>query len=193
MGPRVGRRQGWPVGPIARQRVEDICDGDDASLQRNLLAGEPARIAGAVPALVVRPRDDGGDVQQLLTGAGEQRMACLRVALHLDTLWGVERAGLSEHRVGDRDLADVVQRAHETEKLGSGRNEVERERDLLGIEADALNVCAGLAVLRFDRTAEPGDGLAVRDRLHLLGLPKLLLEQLPRRLCELALATSRKL
>src|SRR5665647_3428147 len=96
MGPRVGRRQGQPVGPIARQRVEDICDGDNAPLQRNLLAGEPARIAGAVPALVVRPRDDGRDVPQLVAGAGAQLMADLRVALHLDTLQGVERAGLSE-------------------------------------------------------------------------------------------------
>ena len=41
------------VRPIGHQRAESIDDRDDARAERNLLAAQRRRIAGAVPALVV--------------------------------------------------------------------------------------------------------------------------------------------
>ena len=42
------------VGPVVRDRVERVGDGEDARAERDLLAAHPVRIAGAVPTLVVR-------------------------------------------------------------------------------------------------------------------------------------------
>ena len=64
---RVVVREPRPVRPVARQGVVDVDDGDDATLERNLAAGEPARIAGAVDPLVVRPRDRRGEVEEVET------------------------------------------------------------------------------------------------------------------------------
>ncbi len=53
------------VGTLARHGVEHIGDGADAPPQRDVLAGEPARIAAAVPSLMVAQRDDPAGLQEL--------------------------------------------------------------------------------------------------------------------------------
>ena len=49
-------RQGFAVAAIGGHRVVAIGDGDDTSEERNVSTDEAARIAAAVPVLVVTPR-----------------------------------------------------------------------------------------------------------------------------------------
>ena len=46
------------------ERVEDVADRADAAHQWDLLARQPLRVAGAVPALVVGAGDHLGHLQQ---------------------------------------------------------------------------------------------------------------------------------
>src|SRR2546427_12277277 len=58
-------RIGCLVRAFACQGVVNVGNGDDAASQRDLMPGEPARIAASVPALVVC----GGDVARDLKKA----------------------------------------------------------------------------------------------------------------------------
>ena len=49
----TGRFPTGPIGPVGRQRVPHVGHGDDAGLERNVAADEPARVALAVHPLVV--------------------------------------------------------------------------------------------------------------------------------------------
>jgi hypothetical protein len=49
------------VGAGAGDRVVGVDQGDDAGRQRDVGAGEPGRVAAAIPALVMRA-DDVGDL-----------------------------------------------------------------------------------------------------------------------------------
>ena len=79
---RLLHRERGPVGTVARERVEDVCDGDDATLERDLVALQPPRIAAAVPALVMRPRDRRRELEQVAARAAEQVATDLGVLLH---------------------------------------------------------------------------------------------------------------
>ena len=70
----------------------------------------------------------------MLEDAGAQ----LRVALDLGPLVVVERAGLVQDRVGDAELADVVEDAGGAHALDLVGREAELARDLLRVEADGL-------------------------------------------------------
>ena len=85
---------------------------------------EAVGVAAAVPALVARA-DEPGDAARSAGAAREDALADQRVLAHQLPLRVVERPGLVEDLVGDRDLADVVQ-------LGGAREHVE----LLGVEAE---------------------------------------------------------
>src|SRR5205807_4540612 len=52
---RLLERQRLPVRPVGRHRVEGVAAADDARAERDVLAGEPVRIAAAVPSLVAGP------------------------------------------------------------------------------------------------------------------------------------------
>src|SRR5581483_12148472 len=65
-----------------------------------------------------------------------------------------ERAGLLEDRVGDPDLADVVQEAREPELAEALRREPEPLADHRAERADGLAVVARAGVLRVDRARE---------------------------------------
>ena len=71
----------------------------------------------AVDALVVR-EDPVADVAQ--PGVREDARADLRVAADLGPLVGVERVGLVQQHVRDRDVADVVQQPREADALDGG-------------------------------------------------------------------------
>ena len=77
-------------------------------------AGRPVGVAGAVPALVVvqHPVGDGVDAEAL-----EHPEADLRVALEHEALGLCQRRRLAEDLLGDRELAEVVQRAGEPDQL----------------------------------------------------------------------------
>ena len=114
LGQRLVTAQRRPVGPVARHRVERVGDGEHARLERDLLAGLAGRIAVPVPALVVveHVRD------RLAQGRHAQQdpRADLRVLADLRELVVVEPALLAQHLVGDRELADVVQRAADAQR-----------------------------------------------------------------------------
>ena len=91
--------------------VEDVGDGGDAARRAGCASPvEAARVAGAVPALVVRAGDLLGEAEDRRAAAGEDAAADLGVLLeHLALVVG-QRARLEPDGVRDADLADVVQR-----------------------------------------------------------------------------------
>ena len=90
-------------------------------------------------------------------------MTLLGVGLDDRALLGRERAGLEQDRVGDRDLADVVQRRGVAEPLA----EVGVHADVFGQQRreapDALDVRAGVLVAELDRHRQAPHGLGLRD------------------------------
>jgi len=87
--------------------VECVAHEHDAAGQRDLVSAQAVGITLAVEALVARAHDLG----RTLKGrrGAEHALADQRVAAHEAPLLGFERTRLVEDRVGDRDLADVVQ------------------------------------------------------------------------------------
>ena len=153
---------GAAVGTVGRQCVEDVCDRDDAADERDVLAREPGRVSGSVPVLVMRPGNRRGELEQLVAGACEERVADLRVPFHLAPLGVRERVRLAQDRLADRDLADVVQRRREADPLGEDVLETDLDGDLARRGRDALDVLAGLDVVVLHRAPEPCDRLGVR-------------------------------
>ena len=131
-GPRIVHRQPRPVRPVARKRVEDVGNRDDAPLERDLRALEAARIAASVPPLVMRPGDRRGQLEQLAARAAEQVAPDLRVLLHQRALVVGQLAGLAQDALPDGDLADVVQRCSETKQLHLRLGQAEGSCDAAG-------------------------------------------------------------
>ena len=90
-------------------------------------------------------------------------MALLGVGLDDRPLLGGQRAGLQEDRVGDRHLADVVQRGRVAQALA----ELGVHADVLGQEdreaPDPLDVGAGVLVAELDCHREALNGLGLCD------------------------------
>ena len=87
--------------------MEGVAGVDDARLDWNLLTLEAIRIAGAVPALVLRPNDG---TQRGKEGHGSKNaLADNRVLAHDGKFLGRQRSGLLQDVAGDADLADVVE------------------------------------------------------------------------------------
>ena len=160
---RLLERVGGAVDAVGGERVEHVRDRHDPSLDRDRLAGEAARVAAAVPLLVVAEGDRRRHVEDRGGGAAQQPVALLGVGLHDRALLGGERAGLQQDRVGDRDLADVVQRCRVAEPLA----ELAVEPGLLGEQRreapDPLDVRAGVLVAELDRHRQAPHGLRLRD------------------------------
>src|SRR5436305_7068349 len=100
-----------PVDAVARHRLVSVADGENRGLDRNLFLAQAIRIAGPIRALVVA-EDPAADIVEL--AARENPCTELRMPPHLRHLLVGERTGLAEDRVGDPDLADVVEDARET-------------------------------------------------------------------------------
>ena len=111
LGQRLLAGHRRPVGPVARHRVERVADGDDARLERDVLAGQPIRIPVAVDSLVGRAHEP--------RHAAQDRCRCEDVLADggmppHDLPFGlVERAGLLEDPPRHHGLADVVQLGRE--------------------------------------------------------------------------------
>ena len=106
---RVGRRPRQLVAMDRDQRVVHIGDGDETTAQRNRVALQGTRVAAAVPPLVVRDGDLGGQLDQRGLAAGEDGGADGRVCLHHLELGVGQRPRLLEDVVGHANLAHVVQ------------------------------------------------------------------------------------
>ena len=140
-----------------------------------VLARQPVRVAAAVEALV-RGAHDEPDAAEQPADAVEHPLALDRVGLHQRPLLVVQLAGLVDDRVGDVDLADVVQQRAElglaphvladAELLGDAHREVD----------DVLGVVAGVLVVVLEQVAQQQRGAAVgAAELDRLGDPRLAL------------------
>ena len=107
LGQRVGALHRAPVRAVGGHRVPGVADRDHARAERDRVAGEAVGVAAAVEALVARAHELR-DVGQRRRG-GQDALADERVAAHERPLVLVQRPGLVEDRVGDGELADVVQ------------------------------------------------------------------------------------
>ena len=151
------------VDAVGGEGIEYVRDRHDAALDRNVLGGEAARIAVAVPALVVGEGDRGTHVEDRGGGAAQQAVALLGVGLYDRALLGGQRAGLEQDRVGDRHLADVVQGrgvADASAELGAHPDRFGQQR---GEASDALDVGTGVLVAKLDRHREATDRLGLGD------------------------------
>ena len=133
-------------GRLRAQRVVDVADGADATLERDLLACQAAGIAGAVPALVVGAGDRLGHLDERRVRAREDLGALRRVRLHDPPLVRVESAWLEQDVVRDSDLADVVECAGVAKHVRSRGVESDAQREALAEVADAVDVLARVAV-----------------------------------------------
>ena len=154
-------RERAAVGAVAVERVPGVAGEDDARRERDRVADEPVRVAVAVPALVLVAHGAGDGLQ---AGDGrEDALADHRVLAHEHPLRGVERAGLVEERVGDADLADVVEQGDggELGHLLAAQAEAGADGDREVVHG--VGVLAGVAVAGLE-----GRGERLDDRAHRL-------------------------
>ena len=113
------------------------------------------RIAEAVPALVVveHVRQRGLEVLEAL----DEARAGDRVPPDLLELLLGQRARLAEHAGVDGDLADVVERAAELERLESGAAPAEQSRERLRERRHAGRVPLQVRVARLEGGGEGGE------------------------------------
>src|SRR5712691_3834783 len=95
--------EGLTVRPVGNQDIVGVGDRQDAGLERNLLAAQPARIAAAINALVVGDYDLGLAVQA--RHPQEDLVAERWVALDDRPLVRIERARLVEDGIRDANLS----------------------------------------------------------------------------------------
>src|SRR4051812_43010194 len=76
------------------------------------------------------------------------------MAAHLGDLGLVERPRLGEDRLGDDELADVVERAAELEQPKLDVVALEPQSDLVRHPCDAYGMAARIWIARFDRLGE---------------------------------------
>ena len=148
------------VGAVGRDRAVGVAGEHDAAAQRDLVAHQVVRVAGAVPVLVLVTddlRDDAHAGDRL-----EDALADDRVLAHEVPLGVVERARLVEDAVRHADLADVVQ----LRRGGDGLHVAAVHPELLGDLArevhDRLELGAVVAVAREHRPGERVDDGGLR-------------------------------
>ena len=167
-------RQRLAIGPRGRHGVVGDADRDHAGAERDLLAGDAVRIAAAVVALVARAHE-AGDGRERGRG-GEDALADDRVAPDLRPLLGLERGALAQHRLGDREHADVLELggAHDVVELAEREAEAAADADRMGGDARERDGRAAGAALGEDleqhvsNLALGGEALQARARLHAL-------------------------
>src|SRR3954469_3831967 len=156
------------VRALGGHRVVRVGDADDASAERDLLAGQPVRIAGAVPALVVvqHPAGDRINAQAL-----EHPVADLRMPFEHQPLLVAERARLPQDLLRDRELAEVAERAGESGELDLLGVEAHAPRDVGGQFRDTSRMPVGVRVARVDRTRKARGGAEAGGEVRAAGQP----------------------
>jgi hypothetical protein len=138
--------EGGPVRPRLDHGAERIDHGDDARTEWDPCAMQPVRVAGAVPALVMAS-DDCEHV-----GGGKERREQARPFGRVEADGGpfrvVERPGLREDGLRNRELPDVVQFRRELERLELARREPKSRADADAQPGDLQRVRAKQAVTR---------------------------------------------
>jgi hypothetical protein len=164
---RLLERHARTVGTVADHRVHRVSDGEQPRAQRDLRAAQAARVAHAVPALVVGDDDLPRDRRE--TGSGDQSLADLGMLAHDVDLAEVEWAGLEEHRVRHTDLADIVEQEAEGDLRIGREGGVDHLTQRDAERRDALDVATGDGVAGVDRTGERRCRRLVRVRHRVQG------------------------
>ena len=125
------------------------------------VAGEPVRIAVAVPALVL-VADDASHGAHARDRA-QDPLADRRVLAHDLPLALVERPGLVQDLVGDADLADVVEQRRGADATDLLAASASASPTLRGQVDDALRMLARVAVALLERRGERRDHVAVPE------------------------------
>ncbi len=148
-----------PIGLVVRHRVERVDDREDPGGQRDLDTAKPARIPGAVPALVVAGDHLTRETAEL-RNRRDDALAEPRMLADLVQLCRRECAGLEQRRVGDADHPDVVQ-PEAVRELGLegelGRDvlrEVQRELRHAGGVRGRLSEATAPVVVQLERAGE---------------------------------------
>ena len=142
---------------LERHRVVGVDDAQGTSYLWDLLAGQPVRVAGAVPALVMvahGARDLAREewLDDLRAGDG--------VPAELGRLLVAQAAGLVEHIVGDADAPDVVQESRLRDLLQAALRPAELAAQQQHVGRDAGGVADGIVIARVqrgDQRLEVGD------------------------------------
>ena len=127
-----------------------------------VLAGQPVRVAARRRSARARRARPAPTLAEQPADAVEHLLALDRVRLHERPLLVVERAGLVDDRVRDRDLADVVQQRAE---LGLAADVLARRRAASATRSESsttsCGVVAGVLVVLLEQVAQQQRGAAV--------------------------------
>ena len=174
------------VRAVGEHGVVGVGDGEHARDERDALAGEAVRVAGAVPALVVVAQDRG-DARQ--SGALGELRARVRMSLDGVVLAGLEPARLEQDRARHDDLADVVQQAGERRLRDAAAVEPGRVGQL---DRDARDARRMLGVGR-DLRVEPASQLEqAREVDALATVHRRMIDQVYARFASLARVSCRR-
>ncbi len=173
----IGDRPGRFVRALLGQRVEHVGHSHDPAGQRDGIALQPL-VPFAVPVLMVAERNLFCHPQQAEAASREDPRADRRVRLDERELCFGELPELQQDRVGDSDLADVVQGRRTTDQGHCCVGQPDLPRDQGGHAAHAFRVLSRVVVAELRGTCQAFDDLDLR-RFELAGpLADLRLEHL---------------
>ena len=145
------RTAGGAVRPIGRDRLEGVRDEDDAGSERNLLAGEPVRVAGPVPVLVVvQDQSSTGSIPSP-SRSEWPNSGCRRT---ISNSSGVSERGACRIASGRPILPRSWRRPPRRSRSTVSGGEAELDADRLGEHRDDLGVAGGRGVARIDEAHE---------------------------------------
>ena len=150
---------GGAVDAVGGEGVERVGDRRDPARHRDLVGGQPVRVARAVVALVVGERDLGRGVEQFEPGSGQHRVPELGMWPRLRGGRALTGPSLAHDGGGDGGHADVVQTARDPDRL---RVQSQRPGDQRAVPAHPLQVRADLDRPRRRRAIPP----RIRRRVH---------------------------
>ena len=160
LGERLILAACWAVRPLGEHRFEGDRNGEDARRERDLVANERIRVAGAIPALVRVTNDRHHAAQE--PDRLEDARAKERVLLHDLFFFGRQRSGLRQDCGGHAYLAERVEERCVTQiaQLVLAHLETLPHRDR--VRRDLALVILAIVVARDDRGHERRDGREVR-------------------------------
>ena len=140
------------IRPARGHRVERVRDREHARLDRDRVTAQAMWIALPVPALVVMQHvgQRGADGLDRL----DQPRACCRMGANRFELVLGQRPGFREDPRRNGQLADVVQRAADPQRLDAALRPAQPARDAFGEGGDAKRMPARVRVARLDRSGE---------------------------------------
>ena len=148
-------RQRGTVCPRRGEGVEAIRDGDEASQQRDLPAGQAVGIAAAVQALMMTA--DGRQHFAVANHGGQDALAHPRMAPDNAIFLRRQPGRLVQDGVGYADLADVVQHGGQAEMLALAAVQTEGGGEMQGEATHAPGVAGRVRIAFLDRAHQAGD------------------------------------